>query len=105
MQFTPDLSEGDGPIEELYPLVATVASTYGDLNGHYANFLKGRDEGCPAMPWFLWNQPFSGLAAATPAGRPLLTPTSVSGNGAIGRAGIVVAGWVGMMLSIGITLF
>ncbi|EAU83852.2 hypothetical protein CC1G_09521 [Coprinopsis cinerea okayama7 len=40
---------------ELYPIVAAVASVYGDPDGQYLNFLQENDEGFYAEPYFLWN--------------------------------------------------
>jgi len=66
MLQTLDPSDGDGPIWELYPPVATVASAYGDPDCKYALFLAKADNTYPAEPYFLWNQPLSdsGLTVA-----------------------------------------
>jgi len=76
MNFTPDATEGNGRITELYSSIAAIASKLGDPSGKYAAFLASADPNYPAQPYFLWNQPFSdsGLPAAT-AGGPLATPT------------------------------
>ncbi|CAL1703088.1 unnamed protein product [Somion occarium] len=45
---------------ELYPVVGAVASTYGDPDGKYANFLlKNAGQSYPSDASFLWNQPLS----------------------------------------------
>jgi hypothetical protein len=61
-------TDGDGPIWELYPSIATTAAKYGDPNSKYASFMANADNAYPAEPYFLFNQYFSdsGLAAATP---------------------------------------
>ena len=61
------LDDTDGPLSELYPPVAAVASIYGDPDGKYAAFLANGENTYPDDPYFLWNQPLSdsGLSAAT----------------------------------------
>jgi hypothetical protein len=104
MLQTLDTTDGDGPIWELYPSVATVGAVYGDPDKKYASFLKAGDNTYPAEPYFLWNQPLSDsdLAAATPTSGS--TPTSTPGAGAktggavqLGRG---IARWAGVVVSV-----
>jgi len=80
-------TDGDGPLEELYPSVAAVAANYGDLDGRYALFMARADNTYPAQPYFLFNQNFSdsGLAAATPTPTAIISPTASSTSGASTR--------------------
>jgi hypothetical protein len=89
MQFKVE-HDGDGPTEELFPDMATVASVYGDPGNKYADYLKNGNQNYPGEPYFLFNQPLSdsGLPAATPdstssSGKP--TATGKSNNGVNGR--------------------
>jgi hypothetical protein len=80
-------TDGDGPVWELYPSIAAVASKYGDPDGKYAAFMANADNTYPSEPYFLFNQPFSdsNLAAATPTAGGFATPTpSANHNGASG---------------------
>jgi len=49
-------TDGDGPVWELYPSIAAVASKYGDPFGIYAAFLAEADNTYRAQPYFLFNQ-------------------------------------------------
>jgi hypothetical protein len=96
-------TDGDGPLSELYPSLAAVASTYGDTDGKYAAFVKAGDDTYPAEPYFLWNQPFSdsGLAAATPtgAGGPSSTGKTAGGAVRVGEGvGWMVVSTLGLLL-------
>lgn len=68
MTFQPNVTEGDGPIWELYPSIAAVAAHFGDPDNKYANFMAEADNTYPSQPYFFFNQNFSdsGLAAAKP---------------------------------------
>jgi len=96
-------TDGDGPVWELYPSMAAVASKYGDPNGKYAAFLAKADNAYPAQPYFLFNQNFSdsNLAAATPTADGFATPTaSANHNGASGHlSGGATAGCFAVLLS------
>jgi hypothetical protein len=102
-------TDGDGPIWELYPSVAAVASKYGDPDGKYATFMAKADNTYPAQPYFMFNQPFSdsNLAAATPTSGGLATPSaSASHSGASGMfSGGLVLGCFAVMFSSLLTLF
>ena len=66
MLQTPNLDDEDGPLVEIYPPIAAVASIYGDPDGKYAAFLANGEKTYPYEAYFLWNQPLSnsGLRAA-----------------------------------------
>jgi hypothetical protein len=95
MQQQLNTTDGDGPVWELYPSIATVASKYGDPDGKYAAFMANADNTYPDEPYFLFNQPFSdsNLAAATPTAGT--TPSaSAHHNGASETFGSgLFAGW------------
>lgn len=88
---------GDGPIWELYPSVAAIASVYGDPDGKYAEFLKGVDLAYPAEPYFFWDQPLSdlGLAVLPPPSETATALATASMVGGSGEAGRVLVGWSG----------
>ncbi|KAF7978767.1 hypothetical protein HWV62_44802 [Athelia sp. TMB] len=47
---------GDGPLSELYPSLATIASVYGDPDGKYAAFLVAGDSTYRQSAYYLWDQ-------------------------------------------------
>lgn len=55
--MTQKLTEaGDGPLSELYPSLAEIASVYGDPEGKYAAFLAAGDSTYTQAPYYLWAQ-------------------------------------------------
>lgn len=94
MLQTLDPSDGDGPIWELYPSVAAVASAYGDPDSKYASFLAKADDTYPAEPYFLWNQPLSDSGLAT------TSPSTSEKSGALGKFSYSLVGLVVVSLSL-----
>jgi len=96
-------TDGDGPIWELYPSVAAVASKYGDPDGKYAAFMANADNTYPAQPYFMFNQNFSdsNLAAATPTGGGSAIPSaSAKHSGALGLfSGGIIGGYFPVILT------
>ncbi|KAJ7130403.1 alginate lyase-domain-containing protein [Mycena epipterygia] len=55
--------EGDA-VAEIFPNIAAVASTYGDPDGKYVQFLKARFPEYASDADFLWDQPLAGGSVA-----------------------------------------
>jgi hypothetical protein len=90
MTQTPNLADGDGPTDELYSSIATVAVHYGDPGGFYANFLSQGDSAYVEMPWYLWNLPPGSSGPSTTANHNEAASWRVT-RGA-------PAGWIGVMI-------
>ncbi|KAG7097545.1 hypothetical protein E1B28_004884 [Marasmius oreades] len=55
-----NITDRSGDIRHLEPLVAAVASTFGDPDKKYETFLSQADPTYARKPYFFWNQPLSG---------------------------------------------
>lgn len=77
------IPSGDEGPTELYPLVAAVASQYGDPNGTYVGFLsKAESSTYVSDASFFWDQPLSdhGFAASLTSSSAVPTPTGSSSS-------------------------
>ncbi|KAJ7591610.1 alginate lyase-domain-containing protein [Mycena floridula] len=78
-----DESDQADAAPELFPCVAAVASTYGDLNGKYAALLAESDPDYADDAYFLWNQPLAGGSNSTTkiTKNPVVSSASSVGRG------------------------
>ncbi|KAH8824495.1 chondroitin AC/alginate lyase [Flagelloscypha sp. PMI_526] len=100
---TPPAGENSSPLD-MFPFTAMVASTLGDSNSKYTNFLKGQDSEFPAQPWFFWEQPLSNAGiqlSSNSTGSSGSTKTSQKGNGA---TRLFKVDWMPALILIGLVL-
>jgi hypothetical protein len=63
LDFAMTIPPGSETASELYPNVAAVGATYGDVDGKYAVWLAAADDTYVQQPYFFWDQAsiFAGL--------------------------------------------
>jgi hypothetical protein len=80
MSISASATDEEDDEEEIYPIIAAVAATYGDKNGNYLKFVKESRPEFMSDPYIIWNQPW-GMNESS--GK---SPTSVT------RAGVIKIG-------------
>ncbi|KAJ7151336.1 chondroitin AC/alginate lyase [Mycena crocata] len=101
MTKDPEASGEGYALEEIFPNLAAIASTYGDADGKYVAYLKAKFPEYAADASFLWDQPLAGGVVAT-VGTGTNTTGAGKGSGSPSGASAASTHRVAGMLTVAI---